>query len=340
MNRYTRRLGHWTSGGLVAVLGLVLAGCTGLATAGPAAPAPGQTSQPAAAHAAPHTTYPASLQPAPAGTTHKITLTIEEKVVSVAEGVRAKVWTFGGTVPGPALRVKQGDYIEFTLVNKGTLSHSMDFHAAQTPWDKNYKSILPGETLSYTWKAEYPGVFMYHCGSAPALLHISNGMYGAIIVDPAEPLPPAKEYVLVQSEFYLKQSAQAGVMEGDWSKMTAVQPDYVTFNGYAEQYKDAPLTANSGERVRIYVMNAGPNLFSAFHMVGAIFDKAYADGNPANVQRGMQTVTIPPGGGYVVELTVPNEGLYPIVTHAFAYPGKGALGLLKVGNPAATTGSH
>lgn len=346
MNRFTQRLNRWARLGALVAAGVTLAGCTTVAPAGEAsARTPAQAPDSASAtntnvEALPHTPYPAALQPALSGTVHKITLTVEEKVMQVAKGVQAKVWTFGGTAPGPTIRVKQGDTIEFTLVNKGTMSHSMDFHAAQTPWDKSYRNVLPGESLSYTWKAEYPGIFMYHCGTAPALLHIASGMYGAVIVDPAEPLPPAREYVMVQSEWYLKQGQQAGVLEGDYARMASTQPDYVVFNGYADQYKDSPLTANPSERVRLYVLNAGPSLFSAFHVVGTIFDKTYADGNPANVQRGMQTVTIPPGGGYVVEFTIPSEGLYPIVTHAFAHPGKGALGLLKVGAPAATGGSH
>jgi nitrite reductase (NO-forming) len=122
--------------------------------------------------------------------------------------------------------------------------------------------------------------------------------------------------------------------------MNAVQPDYVVFNGYANQYKDAPLTAEPGQRVRLWVLNAGPTTFSAFHVIGALFDAAYADGNPQNEQHGMQTVTIPPGGGYMVELTIPDAGLYPFVTHSFAYTGKGALGLIKVGDGGAANGAN
>jgi len=122
-------------------------------------------------------------------------------------------------------------------------------------------------------------------------------------------------------------------------KMNAAAPDYVVFNGFANQYKDAPLTVNPGERIRLWVLNAGPTTFSAFHVIGALFDTAYPDGDPKNEQHGMQTVTIPPGGGYMVELVIPEAGLYPFVTHSFAYTGKGALGLIKVGDGGASSGA-
>src|SRR6185369_1694950 len=165
--------------------------------------------------------------------------------------------------------------------------HSIDFHAAQTPWDQNYRSVNPGETISFTWQANHPGAFMYHCGTAPALLHIANGMYGAVIVDPAEALPPAKEFVLVQSEFYAKGTSDQKRNEADYSKMLADTPDFVVFNGVAQQYDgEHPLQAQPGEPVRFWVVNAGPSQPSAFHVVGAIFDKAYPDGNPANALLG------------------------------------------------------
>ncbi len=280
---------------------------------------------------APHQLFDASTKPAAPDKVKEITLTVEDKTLEVAPGVPYETWTFNGTVPGPTLRVRQGDQVKFTLVNNGKMQHSIDFHAAQTPWNINYKSINPGDRLSFDWTANYPGVFMYHCGTPPVIAHLANGMYGAIIVEPAEGLPPAKEYALVQSEFYT-QPGNDGMFHYDGGKANSIQPDYVVFNGYANQYQEKPLTANPGERVRFWVLNAGPSVFSAFHIVGTVFDKAYADGNPKNVQSGMQTVTIPPGGGYMVELTVPDAGLYPMVTHAFAHPGKGALGLLQVGD--------
>ncbi len=284
--------------------------------------------------------YDPVLVPATAETVRQITMVARETEQDIAPGAKYAVWTFDGTAPGPALHVRQGDTIEFTLKNEGKMPHSMDFHAAQTPWNLNYRSINPGESIRFTWKANYPGVFMYHCGTPPALMHIANGMYGAIIVDPATPLPAAKEFVLVQSEFYTHPSATKGLVEGDYNKMQNGRPDYVVFNGVANQYVDHPLQANPGERVRLWVVNAGPNDSSAFHVVGAILDKVYPDGNPANVLNGMQTYNVPPGGGVMVELTVPDEGLYPIVTHSFADASKGALALLRVGNPSAAAGGH
>jgi nitrite reductase (NO-forming) len=171
---------------------------------------------------------------------------------------------------------------------------------------------------------------MYHCGTGPVPQHLLNGMYGAIVVDPAEALAPAREYVLVQSELYLKQAADGTKWDGDLNRMLAVQPDFVVFNGAANQYQQQPLAASVGERIRLHVVNAGPTLFSAFHVIGAIFDRAYLDGNPENVMRGVSTSTIPPGGGTTFELVIPEAGQYPFVTHNFAYTGLGAVGLIEV----------
>ena len=268
---------------------------------------------------------PAVLQ----GSTVNVTLTVKELLVSIAPGVVYHAWTFNGTVPGPVIRVRQGQTIHFTLVNDGNMPHSIDFHAAQTPWNVKYQEVPVGKSFTFDWKANYPGVFMYHCGAPVVIYHMANGMYGAIIVDPAQGWVPAQEYVLVQSEFYTTQLPD-GTYSVDANKLDAGMPDYVVFNGYANQYKTSPIVAKAGERIRIFIVNAGPTLFSAFHVIGAIFSDTYADGNPANHLVGNQTVTIPPGGGMVVELTIPQAGLYPFVTHSFADVGKGALGILKV----------
>ena len=252
-----------------------------------------------------------------------------DRTVEVAGGVQLNAWTFDGVVPGKVVRLRQGDALDFTLRNNGAIGHSIDFHAAQIPWDINYKTIVPGEEISFRWVANFPGGFMYHCGTGPVLEHIGNGMYGAVIVDPAQGFAPAREYVLVQSEFYLKQGDQ-GTWDGDLNRMAAVQPDFVTFNGAANQYMQQPLTAAPGELIRLYVMNAGPTLFSAFHVIGALFDTVYVEGNPANPLRGIQTWTIPPGGGATFELRMPDVGQYPFVTHSFAYTGLGAVGLIEV----------
>ena len=293
---------------------------TGTATTAPSGP---QVAVPA------HKTYDATAPVAPSGNVVNVTLNVEETLVSIGPGVAYRAWTFNGTVPGPVIRVRQGQTVNFTLVNKTKMDHSIDFHAAETPWNVNYQAVKAGSSFSFTWKANYPGAFLYHCGTPPVIEHISNGMYGAIIVDPASGWSPAKEYVLVQSEFYTRKLSD-GSYSFDNAKAMAAQPDYVTFNGYTNQYKDAPLTAKLGEKVRIFVVNAGPSEFSAFHVIGAIFANAYADGNPANHTVGNQTVTIPPGGGEVVELTIPEAGMYPFVTHMFANASSGALGVLEI----------
>ncbi len=287
----------------------------------------------------PHKTFDPVLPPASSNPVKEITLHVKDVVSEIAPDVPVDVWTYDGTVPGPVLHVNLGDKVTFTLINDGALQHSIDFHAAQTPWDKNYVSINPGEKISFDWTANYPGVFMYHCGTPPVIHHIANGMYGAIIVSSPDLKPVDKEYVLVQSEFYVNKGSD-GLFHTGGDKMNTVQPDYVVFNGFANQYKDAPLTAEPGQRIRLWVVNAGPTTFSAFHVIGALFDAAYADGNPKNEQHGMQTVTIPPGGGYMVELVIPDAGLYPFVTHSFAYTGKGALGLIKVGDVAMGNVAH
>jgi nitrite reductase (NO-forming) len=275
-------------------------------------------------------TYNAQLPATPQGSKVNVTLTIKELLVTIAPNVAYRAWTFNGTVPGPIVRVRQGQTIHFTLVNDGTMPHSIDFHATQTPWNVNYQEVPAGKSFSFDWKANYPGVFMYHCGAPTVIYHIANGMYGQIIVDPANGWgTSAKEYGLVQSEFYTSQQSD-GTYSIDPTKLTNDLPDYVVFNGYTNQYKLAPLTAKVGERIRLFILNAGPTEFSAFHVIGAIFSDVYMDGNPANRTVGNQTITIPPGGGAVVELTIPDPGLYPFVTHSFASVGKGALGVIKV----------
>lgn len=257
-------------------------------------------------------------------------------VKEVAPGTNAELWTFEGSAPGPILHVKEGTPVNVTLNNNsGVMGHSIDIHAALLPWDKYYQTVAPGQQETFTWTPQYPGVFMYHCGTAPVLMHLGNGMLGAIVVEPKNGWPEKAdhEYVLIQHEYYLTDPDAQGVQHGDFGKMSQGKPDFVVFNGYANQYKDDPLTANPGELVRIHVCNAGPTIFSAFHVIGTLFVATYADGNPGNKQIGMQTVTVPPGGGYTVEVRIPEEGLYPFVTHSFAYAGLGAAGVIKVGNP-------
>ncbi|MHB8685060.1 MAG: multicopper oxidase domain-containing protein, partial [Dehalococcoidia bacterium] len=266
------------------------AGTATALAAGPTPAPPAQSTPAAAGGARPKASgklasvRDAALPPADANPNKTLVIEVKDAVVEVAAGVPMSTWTFDGHVPGNVVHVRQGDTINFTLRNNGTMGHSIDFHAAQTPWNVNYKTILPGQELKFVWKANFPGTFVYHCGTAPVLQHIGNGMYGAIVVDPATPFAPAREYWLEQSEFYLKPGPTTG-WEGDLTRMQAVTPDFVVFNGAANQYQQQPLTAAVGERIRLYVTNIGPTLFSAFHVIGTIFDKVYVDGNPANLLR-------------------------------------------------------
>ncbi|MBI4666121.1 MAG: multicopper oxidase domain-containing protein [Nitrospinae bacterium] len=236
------------------------------------------------------------------------------------KGTLYKTWTFDGKVPGPVVRVTEGDTVEFTLVNDkaNKVSHSMDFHAARTNVVTDFASIKPGESKSYTFTADYPGVFFYHCGSDPMIQHVARGMFGVIIVDPkdAKALPKAdREYVLVQSELYNNPEDVNTMMQGKWNN--------VVFNGGIFKYDPVHdpnatrfLAAKPGERVRIYFVNAGPNEFSAFHPIAGIWDKVYAGGNPKNVSTGMQTFVVGPGDGAIFDLISPVEGGNAIVTHS------------------------
>lgn len=274
-----------------------------------------------------------AVAPARSTTTHhKIRLEMTHARVVLTDGVAFDAWTFGDDVPGPALRVTVGDTIDFTLVNKAPIPHSMDFHAAEVAPNRVYVNVNPNDSLQYRWVARVPGAFMYHCGTAPVALHIASGMYGAIIVDPVRPRPAAREYVLVQSEFYTKSSGSAtdtALRTVDWQKLLSLAPDHVVFNGRAAQYALHPLPARPRELVRIYVVNAGPNRGSAFHVVGAIFERVFQDGRAAPTFEGIQTVEVPVGGGAIFEVRLPEAGDYPFVSHAFADATKGAVGILK-----------
>lgn len=280
-------------------------------------------------------TYPANKMSALLSpVSNEITLHAAHVVKEIAPGLAYQLWPFESQSPGPHLHVQQGETVKFTMVNNSDMIHSIDFHAAQIAWDRYYQAIHPGETFSFDWTPNFPGVFMYHCGTPPVIAHIGNGMHGAIVVQPAGGWSqPAREFVLVQHEWYLGQRDDQGVTTGDSVKMSAGTPDLVVFNGYFNQYMEDPLLADPGELIRIHITNSGPTQWSAFHVIGALFEAAYPDGNPANRQVGMQTVSVPPGGGYTVELRIPDEGFYPFVTHSFAQTGRGALGLLKIGNP-------
>jgi nitrite reductase (NO-forming) len=272
----------------------------------------------------------AELTPAGRARVHKIRLEMKHEPITVAPGVRYGAWTFGGTVPGPALHVRQGETVDFTLVNRANIPHSMDFHAAEIAPNKYYVNVMPGDSLHYRFVARVPGAFMYHCGTAPVAMHIANGMYGALIVDPATPRPTAREFLLVQSEFYLGAKPAADGTRGlDWEKLLSLAPDHIVFNGRANQYAAHPIDVAPNELLRLYLVNAGPNRISSFHIVGGIFDRVFADGSSASPLIGVQTVNVPVGGGAIFEIRLREPGDYPFVTHAFADATKGAVGVLR-----------
>jgi nitrite reductase (NO-forming) len=299
-------------------------------------PAPATDVQPDP-NAPAYTLYPAEAPALLEGDVHDIDLVIEEKEMTVAAGFVQAVWTFNGTVPGPVIRVKVGDTIRIHLKNPATnqLAHSVDFHASQVAWNDEMTSINPGEEKLYEWKADYAGVWMYHCGTSPALHHIANGMYGMVIVEPAEGLPPVDaEFALVQNEWYLGPQGQPISLTK--AAAGAPAPDYVAFNGVANQYKDNPIQVGTGDRVRVFVLDAGPNIDSSFHVVGTIFSSVTKEGihlvagNDGNW--GSQAVDLSPAQGAIIEFVMPEDGLYPIVTHAFNFVGRGALGLFQAGD--------
>ncbi|MBA2685108.1 MAG: multicopper oxidase domain-containing protein [Gemmatimonadaceae bacterium] len=238
-------------------------------------------------------------------------------------------WTFEGDIPGPIVHCRVGDTIDFTLTVEGAVPHSMDFHAAQLDPKTAFRSVAPGQSHSFTFRPKYAGAFLYHCGTAPVLMHIGSGMFGAIVVDPLEPLPPAKEFVLLQNEYYLSPAAN-GVQASDYTKMLAMMPDLVCFNGRPNQYQDAPIRVKLGDRVRFYVVSAGPSYPCNFHIVGEQFDSVYLGAPPGSPLHGVQTFSVAPGGGMVFELVADVAGEFPFVNHGFGHGQKGAIGVLVV----------
>jgi len=289
-----------------------------------------QASISSAAYApAPPSEEPAVLPPVPAGDLVEVGLVLLDRTIERAPGVKYQTWTFNGTVPGPIVHARVGQTIDVTLTNKSGMAHSIDFHSALAPPDVAYQSIPPGSSIHFSWVAKYPGAFLYHCGTPPVLMHISNGMYGAVIVDPADGWPNGNmlSYVLLQSEFYTQPvPGLPGVYRGDFKKARQSMADIVAFNGYAMQYAKKPLPISVNNPVRVFVVNAGPSHFSAFHVIGTVMDTTYVGGNPANVLHGLQTVAIAPGDGTVTEFAAHQAGRYPFVTHSFGDADLGAMG--------------
>jgi len=281
----------------------------------------------------------------------EIRLDTSHKIIEVAPGVRFSAWTFGDQVPGPILRVKVGDRVKFSMTNRSDeaapgvritaapMMHSMDFHSAMVSPQDKYRSIAPGQTMSFEFTPNYPGVFMYHCGTPMVLEHIASGMYGMMIVEPRDGYPTKvdREYAVIQSELYTKLDPEHRKVDGvplyvlDGDRVRSKSPTYTVFNGRYNGFVEKPLVAKPGERVRLFVLNVGPSNTSSFHVVGTIFDRVWIDGNPDNQMRGMQTVLLGSSSAAIVEFYVPEAGSYVMVDHHFANASQGAIGLVKAG---------
>jgi len=298
---------------------------------------------------------------------HDVRLDAMVQEIEVANGVRYRAWTFGGTVPGPTLHVREGDRITFTMKNRSDeevvitepgseaspymqqiagnnfmdakpsimpMPHSMDFHAGTVAKDDKWRTIAPGQTIKFDWIANYPGTYIYHCGTPSVLMHTAMGQHGVVVVSPKDGYPTDyevdREYVVVQSEYYLKKGA-GDLYQYDFEAAQTVNPSHVVFNGHQTVLHDQPLEANAGERVRIHFSNNGPSGTSSFHVIGAIFDRVWLEGHPQNEMRGMQTVLLGASGSATLDFIVPEEGKYILIDHEFADAEKGATGTLKAG---------
>src|SRR3954453_4746188 len=337
--------------GLIALLAVVL-GAYALAKSGSgetttvvkqtttktAAAAPAKPPTPAAAKGIkfePFEKVDPALPALPAGAAQKAPVDVFQHVTQVDPQLApTEAWSFAvngtayrGTAASPPIVVNQGDKVQVTFVNGGSkkmavnMAHSIDFHAAEVAPNKNYIDIAPGRKLTIRFVAKHPGVFMYHCATQPVLMHTSAGMMGMMVVKPKGLPPVDKELWLTQEEFYLGAPGKPA----DMAKMTAETPDVMAFNGYANQYKGAPITVRRGEKVRMYVLDAGPSKWSAFHVIGTVFDRTYVEGV---VGHDSQTVSFAPSQGGWVEFTLDQEGNFPFVTHAFGDMVKGAAGIL------------
>ncbi|HGL8979565.1 TPA: copper-containing nitrite reductase [Neisseria gonorrhoeae] len=259
-----------------------------------------------------------------------------EKTMKMDDGVESRYWTFDGDVPGRMIRVREGDTVEVEFSNNpsSTVPHNVDFHAATGQGGGAAATFTaPGRTSTFSFKALQPGLYIYHCAVAPVGMHIANGMYGLILVEPKEGLPKVdKEFYIVQGDFYTKGKKGAqGLQPFDMDKAVAEQPEYVVFNGHVGSIAgDNALKAKAGETVRMYVGNGGPNLVSSFHVIGEIFDKVYVEGGKL-INENVQSTIVPAGGSAIVEFKVDIPGSYTLVDHSiFRAFNKGALGQLKV----------
>ena len=295
--------------------------------------------------------------------THEVRLDTFAQKVEVAPGVSYTAWTFGGSVPGPTLHVREGDRVIFTMKNRSDeevvvtspvkgaspffdqlqsnpyqknlpaispMPHSMDLHSGTVAADDKWRTIAPGQTIRFEWVANYAGVYMYHCGTPSVLMHTAMGQYGAVVVSPKNGFPTDDkvdhEYVLVQSELYLDRMGDNYIY--NHQAAMARDPSHVVFNGHVSALMDAPLRAKAGDRVRLYMLNAGPSGTSSFHVIGAILDRVWYEGSVENEWRGMQTVLLGASNSAVMDFIVPEAGSYTLVDHEFADVERGAAGLL------------
>jgi nitrite reductase (NO-forming) len=291
---------------------------------GNASPVPGEPK--------PFEVYDPFLQPVDAGEKH-VAVVAKDETVYIGKDMPYAAWTFNGRVPARPIRAKVGDTINVKVDNEAAMTHSVDFHSARVNPEHGYQNVEPGQSFEWSFTPEYPGAYMVHCGTAPVYMHIAAGMYLPMIVDPApdaeEQFAPAQEIVFSQSEFYVMQG-ENGVYVPDTAKLFSMgNMDVVAFNGYKNQYVENPIKVKVGELIRIYVVNMGPNIWTSFHVVGAIFDKAYVNANPKNVLHGLQGLSIGPGDGACVEFTLDEPGTYIAVNHAFGHAAHGAIALLQ-----------
>jgi nitrite reductase (NO-forming) len=293
----------------------------------------------------------AALKPLDPSPVKTVRLDTTHRIIDIAPGVKYSAWTFGDQVPGPTVRARVGERIKFVMTNRSDepvpgvrvtqapMMHSMDFHAAMVSPQDKYRSIAPGQSMEFEFVANYPGVFMYHCGTPMVLEHIASGMYGAVVIEPRGGYPTRvdREYVVIQSEFYAAPDPQRRRVDGvplhvlDGPRLRAAQPTHTVFNGVHNGMLRQPLAAKPGERVRLYVLNVGPSRTSSFHVVGTIFDRVWFEGNPDNQFRGMQTVLLGSSNSAIVEFMLPEAGSYIMVDHHFANASQGAVGLIEAG---------
>jgi nitrite reductase (NO-forming) len=274
----------------------------------------------------------------------KVTVELEvvEKTMRMADGVDYTFWTFGGTVPGSFIRVREGDQVEFHLKNhpSSTVPHNIDLHAVTGPGGgAEATTVIPGHQSVFRFAALNPGLYVYHCAFAPAALHVANGMYGLILVEPKDGMPKVdREFYVMQGDFYTEGAhGEKGLQPFDMRKAIAEQPDYVVFNGSVGALTgDNTLRVRTGETVRLFVGNGGPNLTSSFHVIGEVFDNVYGEGGSL-AQHNVQTTSIPAGGSAIVEFRTETPGKLVLVDHAlFRAFNKGTIGLMQVeGEPIA-----